>query len=207
MCSMMQRWSNFRTTKSKSSGSRLRMLSIMQRTCWTRSLPTLCAVRSKLRTPKPAELISCGTSSPLWLRLAPFATQSMESKVKEMIAKLEAIAQEKDGLGWKHVMGRNRHQDQHSLLWWMSPVCTAGMKLRRRWWTACFLITQEEGGHRCDLHSRHGRHRRHRQDHTLSASLQQWLSEGILRLESMGLCFHWVSSSRGNQINSCGNRL
>ncbi|KAJ9685832.1 hypothetical protein PVL29_017768 [Vitis rotundifolia] len=32
---------------------------------------------------------------------APFATQSMESRVKEMIAKLEAIAQEKVGLGLK----------------------------------------------------------------------------------------------------------
>ena len=56
----------------------------------------LCVVRSKLQTPKPAKLIRCGTSSLLWLRLAPFATQRMESKVKEMIAKLEAIAQEKD---------------------------------------------------------------------------------------------------------------
>nr|CAN72286.1 hypothetical protein VITISV_036887 [Vitis vinifera] len=73
----------------------------MRRTCWTRSLPTLCDVRLKLQTPKSAELIRCGTSSLLWLRLAPFATQSMESKVKEMIAKLEAIAQEKDGLGLK----------------------------------------------------------------------------------------------------------
>eukprot|EP00261_Vitis_vinifera_P032992 XP_019074235.1 PREDICTED: putative disease resistance RPP13-like protein 1 [Vitis vinifera] len=41
---------------------------------------------------------------------APFATQSMESRVKEMIAKLEAIAQEKVGLGLKE-----------------------GMKLRRTW--------------------------------------------------------------------------
>ena len=73
----------------------------MRRTCWTRSLPTLCDVRLKLQTPKSSELIKCGTSSLLWLRLAPFATQSMESKVKEMIAKLEAIAQEKDGLGLK----------------------------------------------------------------------------------------------------------
>ena len=32
---------------------------------------------------------------------APFATQSMESRVKKMIARLEAIAQEKDGLGLK----------------------------------------------------------------------------------------------------------
>ena len=32
---------------------------------------------------------------------APFATQSMESRVKKMMARLEAIAQEKDGLGLK----------------------------------------------------------------------------------------------------------
>ena len=32
---------------------------------------------------------------------APFATQSMESRVKKMIARLEAIAREKDGLGLK----------------------------------------------------------------------------------------------------------
>ena len=36
---------------------------------------------------------------------APFATQSMESRVKEMIAKLEAIAQEKVGLGLKEGAG------------------------------------------------------------------------------------------------------
>ncbi|KAL6327826.1 hypothetical protein AAG906_026499 [Vitis piasezkii] len=45
-----------------------------------RKLVVVLNVLNDAKTPKPAELIRCGTSSLLWLRLAPFATQSMESK-------------------------------------------------------------------------------------------------------------------------------
>ena len=58
-----------------------------------------------------------------------------------MITKLEVIALEKVGLGLKEGGASNLHQDHHPLLWWMSPLCTARIMLRRRWCSGCFLIT------------------------------------------------------------------
>ena len=53
-----------------------------------------------------ADSQTCSRTHQAWNKFsdrvkAPFATQSMESRVKNMIARLEAIAQEKDGLGLK----------------------------------------------------------------------------------------------------------
>lgn len=67
-----------------------------------------------------------------WVNL-PFRNQSMGARVKEMIAKLEDIAEEKDKLGMKEGVGE-KLSTRSSSTSLVDESCVDGrMKLRRRW--------------------------------------------------------------------------